>query len=462
MSQQPLQRKTAIFFVSIFFMMIILNSFSSYAADQNENAPATISAEEFLKTPAAELFQAGEYEQALDALEPLLQKYPQDALLIRYKAMALDRLGRSEEAIKLFENLLKDSPDHIPSRYFLGQAYERIGNTEAAAHQWQTVAEQGKETPYGQWAEESMKRIGSVAKPEKKAAKRFRAGLRYGYEYDSNVILKPEDKRLSGSGDQNAGRHTLDAIFRYQAFSKRDVAVDLFYSAGQTLHDDSLNEFNFTSQEFGTDIRKRLKLMAKEVTLGTKYEFLAGFLDGDLFSIRNRVTFSADSRLTRRTRSILFARLTPANYGPDGSNPPQTSRDGLYTDYGITQYFYSSDFKRYLYVREEYNRADVRGGNFELRGQTTRAGIYSPLFWKTDFDFSAGFEFNKYPRFSSLSSLDTARRRDMNWDLYAALTHHLNPSLGVRGFYRFINAENRNGFFEYDRHIGGVQVIFSY
>ncbi len=462
MSQQPLQRKMTIFFASIFFMMIILSPFFSYAADRNENTSAAISAEEFLKTPAAELFQAGEYEQALDALEPLLQKYPQDALLIRYKAMTLDRLGRSEEAIKLFQNLLKNNPEHIPSRYFLGQAYERTGNTEAAAREWKTVAEQGKETPYGKWAEESLKRIGTAAKPEKKEAKRLHVSARYGYEYDSNVILKPEDRQLAGGGDKNAGRHTLDAIVRYRAFSTRDIAVDLFYAVGQTLHDDSLDEFNFTSQEFGTELRKRLKLLGKEVTLGTKYEFLAGFLNGDLFSIRNRFTFSADSRLTRQTRTVLYARLTPANYGPDGSNPPQTSRDGIYTDYGITQYWYTSDFKRYIYMREEYNRADVRGGNFELRGQTTRAGLYTPLFWNTDLDFSAGFEFNKYPRFTSLSALDTDRRRDLNWDLYVSLTHYLTPQLGLRGFYRYINADNRNGFFEYDRHIGGVQVIYNY
>ena len=444
-----------------FILFMTLNAVSLQAAN-DQKAAETISSEEFLQTSAANLFQAGEYEQALDALEPLLEKYPKDPLLIRYKAMTLDRLGRSEEAIKLFESLLKDNPDHIPSRYFLGQAYERTGNSEAAARQWQIVAEQGKESPYGKWAEESLKRVGTVVKPEKKAAKRFRAALRYGYEYDSNVTLKPEEKRLAGSGDQNAGRQTFDATFRYKAFSKRDVAVDLFYAAGQTLHDDGLDEFNFTSQEFGAEVRKRLKVFAKEVTLGTKYEFLAGFLDGNLFSIRNRITFSADSRLTRRTRSVLFARLIPANYGPDGSNPPQTSRDGFYTDYGITQYFYSADFKRYLYIREEYNRADVRGGNFELRGQTTRAGFFTPLVWKTDLDFSAGFEFNTYPRFSSLSSLDGDRRRDMNWDLYAAITHNIRPNLGVRGFYRFINAENRNGFFEYDRHIGGAQVIFTY
>lgn len=462
-----MKRENPAFFVSLsiyvacLVLFLVFNPTSLRAADKNQS-PEMISTEEFLQSQAAALFQDGEYERALDALTPLLKQYPKDPLLIRYKAMTLDRLGRSEEAIALFEQLLKENPDHIPTHYFLGQAYERAGNSEAAARQWQTVVEKGKETPYGQWGEESLKRVGAMLKPEKKVAKRFRAAVRYGYEFDSNVILEPEDSRLAGAGDEDAGRHTLDAIFRYKALSKRDLAVDLFYGAGQTIHDDSLNEFNFTSQEFGTDVRKRLKLFDKEVTLGTKYEFLAGFLDGDLFSIRNRITFSADSRLTRRTRSVLFARLIPANYGPDGSNPPQTSRDGLYTDYGVTQYFYSPDFKRHIYVREEYNRADVRGGNFELRGQTTRVGLYSPLIWKTDLDLSAGFEFNVYPRFSSLSSLDTDRRRDMNWDLYASLTHYIHPNLGIRGFYRFIDAENRNGFFEYDRHIGGAQVIFSY
>lgn len=248
---------------------------------------------------------------------------------------------------------------------------------------------------------------------------------------------------------------------RYRGFNRRDLKIDLLYAARQSLHDDSLDEFNFTSQEWGLEARKKTRLLDREVIFGGRYDLLLGFLNGDIFSLRNRWTVSADTRWTPRIRSLLSYRLTASDFGPDGSNPPQTSRDGLYQDAGITQYLYAKDLRRYVFLEEEFNRADVRGGNFELRGNTTRVGVHTPLVWDTDLDLWSGLQLAKYPRFSSLSTADLERRRDHDWEIYVALTHHFTARIGLRAFYRFINADNRNGFFEYDRHIGGVQILFS-
>lgn len=95
-----------------------------------------ISAEEFQRSDFAVLFQAGNYDDALVALESPLKRYPRDPLLRRYRAMTLDLVGRSEEAIALFQELLLEDPRHVPTRYFLGQAYERMGLLEESAEQW--------------------------------------------------------------------------------------------------------------------------------------------------------------------------------------------------------------------------------------------------------------------------------------------------------------------------------------
>lgn len=431
------------------------------ANEQGEKRSATISIEDFVKSPVAEFFQAGDYEHALKALEPLIQQYPKDPLLIRYRAMALDRLGRSKEAISIFQELLKQDPKHVPTRYFLGEAYERSGDRESAIREWRGVAERAEGTPYYEWSQESLGRVGVSVVPQKPKVMRWNVAGRYGYEYDTNVILKPENKSLASSRDPSAGRHILELMLRYRMFSRRDLAVDLNYAARQSLHDDSLNEFNFTSQEWGLNTRKRLTIFGRDVIFGGQYDLLAGFLNGRTFSLKNRGTVSADTRLTAQTRSVLSYRFTVANFGPDGSNPPQTSRDGIYQDVGLTQYWYTKDFRRHLFVREEFNRADTRGGNFELRGNTTRVGIHTPVMRKTELDVSGGLQFATYPRFTSLSTLDTNRRRDLEWDLYSGLTYYLTPRLGLRVFYRYINSDNRNGFFEYDRHIGGAQLIFA-
>lgn len=418
----------------------------------------TISAEEFMASPFAELFRADRYEQALEALTPLLDQYPRDPLVLRYQAMTLDRLGRSQEAVAIYQELLRRDPDHAPTRFFLGQAYERLGQQDQAAQEWRWVIQRSPAKEYRQWAEEAIARVGVEELPERK---RWTLVGNVGWDWDSNVLLKPSDKALATTGDKNAGRFSFDVGLRYRALTRPDAQVELSSTSRQSLHDDSLDDVNFTSQEFGVDAQKRIDLLGRDMILGARYDLSGGLLESDLFSFSNRLTLSGSTRFTAHTRTVLSNRLTIADFGPDGSNPPQTSRDGLANDVSLTQYLYTNDFRRHLFVRQEFNTASTKGGNFDRRGATTRVGIHTPLVWRTDADVSTGLQWNVYPHFSSLSALDPERRRDTNWDLAVAVTHHLTAQVGVRLQYRWVNALNRNDLFEYDRHVAGLHVLFT-
>ncbi|MBI4397494.1 MAG: tetratricopeptide repeat protein, partial [Candidatus Omnitrophica bacterium] len=429
-----------------------------------ETKQEVIAAQEFIESPAAELFQSGDYERALIALEPLLAQYPGDPLLLRYKAMALDRTGESQKAIEIYRQILERERGHVPTRYFLAEAYARTGQTEKAMEEWRSIALGSEIEPYRQWSRQNVSMFRVPYKPEKPPVKRWSAAGKLSYEYDSNVILMPEEKNLRYSDDAAANRYTVNGLLQYRALSTQNSVIDMQGVVRQSLNDNSLDEFNFTDLEFGLSGRRRVKIFNRNVILGAEYGLLAGFLDGSFFSLRNRFEASADSRLTLHTRSVLNYRFTVAEFGPDGFTPNETSRDGLYQDVGLMQYWYTKDFRSYLFGLVEYNNAATRGGNFDLNGLTARVGIHTPMPFvkKTDADVSGGFLFGAYPHFTSLSSLDTNRREDHDWDLYAALTYHVTPQIGIRGFYRFFNSLNENGFFEYVRHIGGVQVLFNF
>ena len=452
-----------IFIVIWFFAFVLGSGSNTLQAAAEEEKKELIAPQNFLTSSAAEYFQAGQYEKALEALDDLLEKFSDDALLLRYRGMILDRMGKSQEAISIFQDLLKKDPSHAPTHYFLGQAYERAGDNEGAIKEWRWTVEQAKETPYAQWSAASLERIGVQAAVRIRPAvpQRLRLAVRAGYEFDSNVILRPNDNSLATSRDRDAGRYTIDLRTRYRAVARRDVSLDVLYDFRQSLHDDSLNEFNFTHQAIGFEGRKRTAAYGRDIVWGARYEFIPGFLDGDLFSVKNQWTPSAEVRFTPRTRTVFYDRLGVTNFGPDGSSPSRTSRDGFYQDLGATHYWYSADFRRYIFVIEEFNQAVTRGDNFKQFGNTTRIGIHSPVVKRTDVDVSSGLETGFYPDFSSLSTLDTSRRRDINLDIYAAVTHHLTSDLLLRVFYRFTNAVNQNNFFDYDRHVGGVQVVFN-
>ena len=83
-----------------------------------------------------------------------------------------------------------------------------------------------------------------------------------------------------------------------------------------------------------------------------------------------------------------------------------------------------------------------------------------PLFGRVAADLATGLRWNAYPRFSSLSSAEPARRRDAVLDAYLGLTYRATPALATRLFYRFVDARNRNDSYEYERHIVGAQLLF--
>lgn len=446
---------------AIFFLVTSLFYFpASSWAEKNSQEIKTISSDEFMQSEAAKLFQAEQYEQAISKMDELLAKYPKDPLIIRYKAIALDQMGKSKEAIKIFEDLLLEYPDHVPTHYFLGQAYARDGQQEKAAREWEWVVSRGEGTPYIDWAQDSIDRFGTPAPRSSAKIKRWNVIGQYGYEYDSNVILRPADGNAAADREKDGGRQTLDLGARYRAYTKRDMVVDLLYTVRQSIHDHSLNEFNFHSQEFGVNFRKKFQLAGRDFVGGLRYEFLLGFLEDRLFSARNRWLLSAETRFTERTRTVFYDRVSQARYSDDGSEPSQTSRDGIYNDLGFTQYFYSEDFTKYIFFREEFNAGVTHGSNFDSIGSTTRAGFFSPLMEKLDLETSAGLRLGFYPFFSSTSAIDQSRRRDSEWDIYTALTYHLTSQLGLRLFYRYIGSNNQNNLFSYERQIGGAQVIY--
>ncbi len=422
-----------------------------------------ITPEEFTSSPFAYFFRDGDYPRALEAIQALAKEYPDDPLVARYHALVLDRLGRTEEAIAIYRILLSRDPNHVPTHYFLGQAYLHQGDREASKKEWQWVIENSPAKEYRRWAQAQLDSL-KLEKGKQVVRKRYTLFGSAGLEYDSNPLLKPREKALAAPGNEKqALRFSLNLGLGYRLVVQPDFRVDLIYTGRQSFHDKSAREVDFTSQELALDAKKRTTFMNRETILGSRYDLLVGFLRSDLFSVINRLTFSSDIRLTPRTRTVLYDRISALEFGPDGSNPPQTSRDGVSNDLGVTQYFYTADFRRYFFVEEELGSDWARGGNFRRRGVASWLGFHTPVprVEKTDLDLAGGFDYGRYPNFTSLSSLDTRRRQDMNWNFYAAVTHYWTPSLATRGFYRFVDANNRNDFYDYERHVAGVQVLFT-
>lgn len=454
-------------FLPLFFVCILSLGSPSFLIHNAfaEDTASLVPEKELEASDFPRLFQEREFKKALESIDGLIKKHPNDPLLLRYRALTLDKLGRHREAIAAYQQLLAQYPNHIPTHLFLGLAYARDGEPAEATRELHWVIDHTDSEEYRHWAQGQLSRI---QKKRRHVAHRVHQKPylfgKVGAAYDSNPLLIPSNGTLSSQSERGGADYILDLTAGYPLMLDRNFRMDALYINETLLHDRGTDEVNFTSQGVALDAKKRTFVNHRPVLWGARYNFRANFLRSDLFSVVNQLLLSADTIFWRHTRTELYGRASYSNYGPDGSNPPLSSRDGVRGGMGFIQYVYpTQDYKSYVFLKEELSFADTRGDNFDREGSLTRIGFHAPMncLGPVDLDLSTGFDYGTYPEFSSLSALDRSERRDKRVDVYTGLTYHWKPSLATRGFYRLIHSDNDNGFFDRDRHIAGVEVLFS-
>lgn len=428
---------------------------------------ALVSKDEFISGDFPKLFRARQFQKALDALDILLKKYPDDPLILRYRALTLDKLGRRRESISAYKEILSQNPHHAPTHLFLGLAYARDGKLSQAEEELRWVVENSGSENYRHWAQAQMTRVRVLGKKKaavKRVEKRPYLIGKTGVYYDSNPLLIPGDSNLSSRSEKDGADFPVDLSIGYPVLLEKDIRVDALYVGQALLHDRGASQIDFNSQGFALDAKKRSFLGERAVLFGARYDFKSNWLRSDFFSTVNRFLLSGETSFWKKTKTHIYGRLSYSNYDNDGSISSTTSRDGYRGGLGVVQYFYTAaDFRSYFFAKEEISFADTRGNNFNRGGSLTRLGVHGPLDFlgPMTFDVSTGFDYGTYPDFSSLSTLDLNERRDLRFDFYTDLTYHWKPNLATRTFYRYINSNNDNGFYDRERHIAGAEVVFS-
>ncbi len=424
-----------------------------------------ISKEEFISSDFSKRFKNKEFKEALGVLDGQLKIYPGDPLILRYRALTLDKLNRRTEAIAAYKEILSQDPNHVPTHLFLGLTYARDGKPDEAAKELRWVVEKSSSEDYRHWAQAQLTRVRLMKKNViKKVQRRPYLIGKTGVYYDSNPLLIPDNSRLSSRPKKDGVDFPIDLSVGYPVILEKDIRVDALYVGQALLHDHGADQIDFNSQGFALNAKKRFFMGSRAVLFGARYDFRYNWLRSNLFSTVNRFLLSGETSFWKKTKTHVYTRISYSDFKNDGFLPSTTSRDGYRGGLGIVQYFYTAeDFKTYFFVKEEVSFADTRGDNFNRLGSLTRLGIHGPLDFlgPVTFDASTGFDYGSYPDFSSLSALDLNERRDLRMDVYADLTYHWRPDLATRVFYRYINSDNDNGFYERDRHITGVEVVFS-
>jgi tetratricopeptide (TPR) repeat protein len=81
---------------------------------------------------AQRLVQAGEYEDAIDILEEIVEDEPGNADALNYLGYSHRKLGDTDEALEYYLAALKSEPEHVGANEYLGELYLEMGDLPKA------------------------------------------------------------------------------------------------------------------------------------------------------------------------------------------------------------------------------------------------------------------------------------------------------------------------------------------
>ena len=292
--------------------------------------------------------------------------------------------------------------------------------------------------------------------------KQWSVSGKFGYEYDDNVRLAPNQKAFRpASEDISAGRYQFQTKLSYDFYRNSRYRAGISYSLWQSFHDDDLDQYNFQNHAVSIYGRRLLKTWDRPSEISLRYTFSRGFLKWGPFSISHSWDISWMGEWRENWVLTVYERLGVKNFHNEGFDPALTSRDGFYHETGFVQSYFFDHHRRRIDLGYEFAFDATRGNNFDQIANGARVGFKTPLIKKWEFETDFHFQDGDYPHF-----VGVRKRHDLRYEYEFYLSRPLGPHWKLIGFYKHtqVNTLHKGvlGVFNYNRNIYGVEMAFNY
>jgi hypothetical protein len=306
-----------------------------------------------------------DYKAAAGEFSAALKESPDDMTATLYLGIALSRSG-DKDAGPMLKKALSMKPDDPRTNLELGIYYFDKAIYDEASDYFENTIKLAPNTPVSAKAEEYLKsvRSGGVLRP-------YSASVMTGIQYDTNVIINPENgvlpQGISGKSDWSA---VLGIKGRYNFVRERNADAYAGYSLYQNLHN-QLSHFNVTQHLFELGAGYRI---TPSIALGGSYAFEYILAGGDGFS--NAHSLNPTLKITEgpSAATILEYRYRKNNYINSDFYVNNADRTGSNNMVGITQDIKLTDAVR-LKAGYYHDTDSTRKDYWDYRGDKVRADL---------------------------------------------------------------------------------------
>jgi tetratricopeptide (TPR) repeat protein len=386
-------------------------------------------------------FQRADYEKATPLFEELAAEDPTNVLSRYYAGIGNMNLKQYDKAL---ENLIKASelsPTVKPNGYYYaGVCHLQLGQYEEATEKLQFARDNAETVNLRQNAEKWLK----TSQARQKSERIFRLSLKYGYQYDSNVLLEPLDEDLPTDESDSAfvfnGSFTLD-LFRSGGFS-----TGFGFNHYQIEYQD-LSQYNL----YGSTANIFVKFKSDKITLNLSYLPAYYALDEEGYLVKHQ--FRPD--LFWRASEDLTVRFGLKYETKDYLENELRSGHAHLLD---TDLYYSLlNRKVQLFCGGGFESSSAKSLEQSYEEIKARAGARCYLPWQFQFGINGKLSRKNY---GDVNPFFGVKREDIRWEVAGSLSRPIFFEwLSIVADYRFTRNDSNikeaaTGVepFDYDRH----------
>lgn len=248
----------------------------------------------------ASYIKAGEYGKSVEVLKSHIEKNPDSGIAYYYLGYSYFALGEYNTAIDSFENAGRlNSEFAMQSSYYGGVSYYLMNDYENARSSFEKVIRLAPDDRLGRSSEEYLRIINRLFK-------KYYANFTFGYQYDTNVALEPDDIKIVS--DEEDSSVFLYMNLGYKPYFTEDAVIGLDYRTFFSFHDE-LDEFNVQNHRFSVYGERDLDSGPKPMRMFLNYSYELVFIDGSPADQLFSQSHSIRPGLTIRWSDIASSRI---------------------------------------------------------------------------------------------------------------------------------------------------------
>ncbi len=291
--------------------------------------------------------------------------------------------------------------------------------------------------------------------------KRWHLFGKTGVVFDSNVPLASDNKAFrAGHEATHAFYFPINAGAAFDVYSTEKTKAGLSYIYSYYPHTGELESFNFQNHEASIYLNRSMTAWNRPALLRLRYSFSHGLLDAATYSSSHFWMGTWVGEWAQNFLLTAYERMGIENFRDKGFDKSISSRDGYYSQTGLSQTYLFDQRRRSASIGYELGIDAPRGKDFDALHNALLLKFKNPVVEKFTFENSFLFQDSYYRHFAVVP-----KRHDQRYQLEFRLSHPLGKYVTVSTFYRWTKVNNPHegvlGQFSYNRHVGGVEFTYA-